>query len=366
MIIFVIIQLRSVIHMCRTSIYLLLIVQLFVFNSCHRQTPSISVECELNNLHNYHIKWDVYPHIHGEVEIYVSQSPYHFNTNTPPAKRVDIAEGTTHITTKNSTNRHYFLLKFNNTYSHIVASRSQKIGNVENFRDIGGYENREGRQVKWGMLFRSGDLDNINNFGVNRLKLLNIHTCYSFSDSTFPESLHFIDNHYIPLKQDYYKDIKSKVQNNELRRGDAIVFMQDLNINFVEDMKEELTYLLTQQLIDESNYPMVINSQYGKDHIGFVVALIHYLLDVPEKFILQDYLLSNYYLNKVSNKTTYLKTAPTNTQEAVTALLAAEKIYIGAAFYTIRKQYGSIDNYLTKEIGITNEMRERLKSILLY
>lgn len=355
--------------MCKFIVYILSIVQFFALTSCKSEAPTITAECSLNKLNNYQIKWEVYPYIDGKVDIYVSRSSYFFDTNKKPIASADIADGSITVFADHSTERQFFLLKFNNTYKHVVGTRSQQVANVENFRDIGGYKTDKDKTVRWGMIYRSGEFSHINELGIQRLKKLRIRHCYSFVYNqpfiSFPETLDFIDNTNIYLDQNYYVDIKEKIVNNQLHRGDAIVFMQDVNIDFVENSKESLT-LLFQQLVEENNYPLVISSQYGKDYTGFAIAMIQHVLGVSERCIYNDYLLSNQYLNKRSNRTEYITTAPITTQEAVTALLTADKRYLGVALSTIVKNYDSIDNYLTNEIGVTADMRKKLKEIMLY
>jgi protein tyrosine/serine phosphatase len=45
-----------------------------------------------------------------------------------------------------------------------------------NFRDLGGYQTRDGRTVKWRQLYRSGRLANLTDMDVARLEELGIHT----------------------------------------------------------------------------------------------------------------------------------------------------------------------------------------------
>ena len=53
-------------------------------------------------------------------------------------------------------------------------------------------------------------------------------------------------------------------------------------------------------------------------------------------------------------------------QETFTALLNADEAYMDLALKKIRKDYGSVDKYLEKEIGMDEKKREKLKEIMLY
>jgi hypothetical protein len=49
-----------------------------------------------------------------------------------------------------------------------------------NFRDLGGYETTDGRTVKWGEVYRSGELPRLSDKDVAKLEELEIHSVVSF------------------------------------------------------------------------------------------------------------------------------------------------------------------------------------------
>jgi hypothetical protein len=49
-----------------------------------------------------------------------------------------------------------------------------------NFRDLGGYETTDGRTVKWGEVYRSGELPRLSDEDVAKLEDLDIRTVVSF------------------------------------------------------------------------------------------------------------------------------------------------------------------------------------------
>ena len=109
---------------------------------------------------------------------------------------------------------------------------------------------------------------------------------------------------------------------------------------------------------------VVLTCSYGKDYTGFAVVLILSALNIPEETILDDYLLTNQYLDKRSIDLN-LVDFPLDIQEAVTALMTADEQYLNCAFKYIKRQYGSIQNYLEQELNMTPEKQKRLQEILL-
>ncbi len=73
--------------------------------------------------------------------------------------------------------RHYFRLQFEggawNGRTFVVAERVLPLG-VINFRDVGGYEAKDGRFTKWGKLYRSGALLDLRDADLEYLQQLGI------------------------------------------------------------------------------------------------------------------------------------------------------------------------------------------------
>jgi len=57
-----------------------------------------------------------------------------------------------------------------------AAGRILDIEGVINFRDLGGYQTSDGRQVMWGRVFRSGQMDRPTEKGIKALAALDVKT----------------------------------------------------------------------------------------------------------------------------------------------------------------------------------------------
>ena len=69
-------------------------------------------------------------------------------------------------------------------------NRQVEVDGQPNFRDIGGYKTVDGKTVKWGQVYRSGELPRLTNEDVMILESLGIKTVISFICS-----YNFIDDH---------------------------------------------------------------------------------------------------------------------------------------------------------------------------
>lgn len=134
---------------------------LLVLPSCSGTSPTISVVCEENNVGNAIIKWETAPILKGQVKVYASTSP-DFIPEENPVATINIEKGKKTIVTNDPSQRYYYLMVFNNRYRVRVAARNVNIPGIQNFRDLGGYKSAEtGKDTRWGMLYRSAQIDSI-------------------------------------------------------------------------------------------------------------------------------------------------------------------------------------------------------------
>ncbi len=142
---------------------------------CTSHAPDIYTLCLRDGIGNYIIKWETNPPVEGSVNIYVSDNPEKFTKNSP-ALRANINQGvTTYITTDNVT-REYFKLVFNEKYSQVVGARSVPLDSTQNLRDMGGYFNNRRKMIRWGKVYRSGDISNLSFLDSLRLDKLGLKT----------------------------------------------------------------------------------------------------------------------------------------------------------------------------------------------
>ena len=149
---------------------------LLVLPSCSGTSPTISVVCEENNVGNAIIKWETAPILKGQVKVYASTSP-DFIPEENPVATINIEKGKKTIVTNDPSQRYYYLMVFNNRYRVRVAARNVNIPGIQNFRDLGGYKSAEtGKDTRWGMLYRSAQIDSIPFCSRRELKNMGIRT----------------------------------------------------------------------------------------------------------------------------------------------------------------------------------------------
>jgi Protein tyrosine/serine phosphatase len=347
------------------------------FFSCTEEKPDIRVECDLTPNGNYLIKWETFPPMEGSVKIYESSTPDSFNM-TSPVIETEISRGFEEILAIRNLNRSYFKLIFDKKYSVITSERVIQLRQIYNFRDLGGYYNMHGKQIRWGKIYRSSslappptsnmyfwnflhqDLAYMDNLGIKSLiNLRTEHETYSF-----PCHYQTQNNYNIPLRGNPFDAFFHDILSGKMKRNDVIIYRQDAFSFFLENNSDYFTRIFD-ILLDESNYPVVLYCSLGIDRSGITTALILLALDISEETIISDFMLSN---EQVDYKSFFLNSEqfPEDIQETMTALISANKETITYIFEKITKEYGSLDDYFGKELNLTQKKRERLKEILLY
>lgn len=345
--------------------YVFFLLSLLFLSACVTQSYEVQSVCEVTDVYNYVVKWEVSPRIEGEVEIFSSADPEKFDLRKPVGKEL-ISKGRADIVIKGSLSRCYFLLIFPDNVRTIVGVRCQKFPTVENFRDIGGYVNADYHTLKWGRLYRSGKLDSISDIDAKRIAKMRVKTIIDLRSVVVNPHLSTTAG----IKNQFHFPVIAqrsnplpRVYRQQFKRGDAIVFMQDVFRDMVLMNKESFRRMFG-VLLEEKNYPVILSCRYGNIQSSIATALVLGALDIPEQVIIEDYLLSNKYFN-MRAVAAQAMTLPLESQDAITSMMVSDERYLNSALELIKRKYGSIKEFLHIELGVDENDCNRLKAILL-
>jgi len=289
--------------------------------------------------------------IPGEWEIYAGPSVEEIDFSAPVAKG-----NTTGVFELNVPNdiRSYFQV-VTRAGKAILAERHLPMTDGYNFRDLGGYRTIDGRYVKWGKILRSDDLHKLTPEDLTYLGSVPLVSVVDFRSeqemSDAPDKL--------PTTATGYAcsidpgNLMAAMGSDLKLPGMADSLMREMNRLMVTDPAAIAQYITLFELLQsEKDVPLMFHCSAGKDRTGLGAALILTALGVDEETIMQDYLLSNIYLEEK-----YSQYIAENSD--MKALFTVQPQYIGAAFEQIRKDHGSIENYLTNVLQVDIEkMRE--------
>lgn len=344
-----------------------LFTSVFMLTGCVTYAPEIQTLCMRDEIGNYIIKWEADPTLEGVVKIYVSDNPESF-TNTTPSICANINDGVATYITRDNITRNYFRLTFNDKYPQVVGSRALSFDHVQNIRDLGGYQAPSNKHIRWGKVYRSGDLFDLKDRDFTRLQKLGIKTIIDLrgeqeiANAPIRYSNANIIN--IPIPTNDMSTLPQRIKEGRMRKRDALVYMQDEYLKYITDYNEQFSEAL-KVFTEKENYPILFNCSYGKDRVGFLAAILLTVLGVPEDVIIQDYKLSSEYID-FSRLDSLARSLSFEGQEAVTLLLSSPETFIAPTLQKIKKEYGSVDNYISKELHLTEKEAQKIKDILLY
>ena len=338
-----------------------------VTNSC-MSTVKITSIVEKDPKGDFLLKWEVSPDQEGDIVIYSSLTDSSLTSFTP-VTTTNIANQIMRLNPTGSGLREYFILRTAGVQSGVVANRIIDMNSIKNFRDIGGYFTTDDRQIKWGQIYRSGNLSNCTLYDQERIRRLNIRTVIDFrSEKTigkYPILLHpTIQKISIPLTPMDALKLDDKLLKEGFNRSDAISYVQEAYVDIVENHKEQFGEMFD-LLTNDSNYPLLLSGSLGKDGVGLATYFILHALGVSHSSIEQDYILSNKLIDPATSNVD-ARHLPESLQEAITAMLTVNKSYLNYVIEHINKKYGSVDKYLENELRVTSGKRSLLRKYLLY
>jgi protein-tyrosine phosphatase len=249
-----------------------------------------------------------------------------------------------------------------------------------NFRDVGGYKTEDGKTVKRGLVYRSGELSRLTDKDVAKLKQRGITSVVNFltdveiearGRNRLPKGVKEIT---LPTK---VGDDLAKLGLEARQTGDFSKLPPELNLDVHRVLVAEATseYGVLLKEISTADGPVVFHCSQGIHRTGTATAVLLWSLGVPWETVREDYLLSNKYRKaEIERRLGQLRALAAKHQNVppdkvdmtnINAFYILQGNYIDAARDEVLKKYGSIDGYLTKGLELTKHDIQRLRDRLL-
>jgi protein-tyrosine phosphatase len=182
----------------------------------------------------------------------------------------------------------------------IPAGRLVELEGCRNFRDLGGYPTADGRQVRWGRVFRADALGSLTAGDLEHLTGLGLVT---ICDLRGPREAAAIPDvavagaEWVSLPMGEgdadHGGLIERVASGELP-GVSEADMVAIYASLIERFASQLGQVVT-LAADRARLPLVFHCAAGKDRTGLAAAVLLGALGVSEADILDDYELTNRY-----------------------------------------------------------------------
>ncbi|MER6693494.1 tyrosine-protein phosphatase [Streptomyces minutiscleroticus] len=260
-----------------------------------------------------------------------------------------------------------------------IPSTEPELTGVRNFRDVGGLPTADGRRVARGRLFRSGHLAHATAEDAAFLASLGLHTVFDFRNAADKRlegpdvELPGVRNVNLPLSDpadgaEFWRMVRDgdiEQLRSILADGKGADRMIASYRTIITERTAEHGRVL--RALAEDSVPALMHCAAGKDRAGLSIAVTLLALGVEREAIEADYLESNatHRRYKVHRSSTAQDARSPEVMELLSPLFDARAEYLAAAFGTIEETWGGVDPYLERGLGVTPEVRERLRERFL-
>lgn len=281
---------------------------------------------------------------------------------------------------KKSGERIYYHIQTAAGEHSVTAARQITVDGMDNLRDLGGYLTENGRQVKWGVFFRSGALGYANGESAQRqLEKLRIKTVLDLRSAA--EIAELAD---IPLDGAQYTAKSALVTmdngdvNFDLSRicAEGAVALTEaqafVNAGYLLMPFDNPAYKFMFDALLKEKTPILFHCTAGKDRTGIAAALILTALGVPYETVCEDYMLTNALRQKTAER---MQKKYGGLLAAADSQLDAAQIFrliagvqaenLKAAFDAIYKKYSTFKDYLSAQYGIGAAEIKKLEQLYL-
>lgn len=273
-----------------------------------------------------------------------------------------------------ATERDFVIVQRGKDRPQVVGERLLPLEMGSNFRDLGGYQTKDGRTVRWGKAFRSGAMPMLTESDYSFLGKLGLGTVIdlrSLEEREIAPDLLDDRTGALFVSNDYsMKPMLAKMAN-----GGGENMYQGTEDLLVPQMRATFRRLLA------DDGAVVYHCSAGQDRTGIVTAMIYEVLGVDRETILKDYHLSTGF------RRTAAEMPPIKAEDYPGNVMAkfiaasqakgggqskAEPLYTPsgqshlAQFFTyLDKTYGGAEGYLKQKVGLTDADFEALRAKML-
>ena len=276
--------------------------------------------------------------------------------------------------------RQYFTIEPKGGEAVVTALRVLPLEGGRNFRDLGGYETRNGKTVRWGQVYRSGVMHELTDADYDYLSSLGIGVVCDFrsQEERADEPTDWRAGTIDYMAWDYSaerssNDLFAIFQDPDATPADVTNLMSEMYAHSLISEHKERFEAMFDRLI-EGDVPLAFNCSAGKDRTGLAAALLLTALDVPQDVVVADYAMSEKVVDYMQafasdeadidedSPYAFLARLP---REMLAPLLRSDPRYIERAFAEIESEHGSVLNFIQTELSVDDDDLATLRANLL-
>lgn len=263
-----------------------------------------------------------------------------------------------------------------------MDDRHIPLNGSRNFRDFGGYPTRCGGTVKRGKLFRSDGLWRLSDADHVVLSPLNIRNICDLRRAKEQEMMPTrwcvdaaVNRLHLPLIGESSPSAVDKARTRDAMQKNADsarqVMIEIYRSMVVDDQALKSLGQIFRLIAAEEALPVLIHCSGGKDRTGVSCALVLSLLGVERQDVMADYMRSQaLYSDKIN-----LEKAATQVfdhqasgewdLDAVRPVYNVDPSYLDSALSHIDDAYDSIDDFVRRGLGLSDEEIARIRQSLI-
>ena len=248
-----------------------------------------------------------------------------------------------------------------------IKQRKLDMQGTPNFRDFGGYASASGQKVKWGYLYRSGQLSALSERDVALVDSLGLDLVFDFRRSEEqelePSRLPVDSAHRVLSMPITPGNNASFFEQGDIDQGAMFEFMVEVNRDLAE--AQAVTYSrMFSEILEAESARLLVHCAAGKDRTGFAAAMILLALGVPREVVMHDYMLTADFFSphlEIDRLRKKYQMEMEMEAEAILPMLEVHEDYLAAALTSIDNRYASVEEYLAQELGVGESERAELR-----
>lgn len=249
-----------------------------------------------------------------------------------------------------------------------------------NFRELGGYRAADGRRVRYGLLYRGGNLDALQSMADRQvLRSWGLHAildlrsegeCAKHPDPVVPGAdyhrmcaMRMADGTEMDFSSTGIERLAQEKAAFEKAAGHPVHDYEWFSSLYRQMPFGNPAYRLLFRLLEEQRAPLLFHCTCGKDRTGIAAMLILLALGVSREEAMRDYMLTNIYRHQIIEHSLQGKSAEERRLQL--PVEGVDETMGGGAIDEILLRYGSYEAYYEAEYGLNRQRLAALRNFYL-